>query len=359
MKRLKVGIVGCGAIAKNAYLPSFFGHYAPFVEVVACADAVPAAAEACAAAFSIPRVVAADKLVGDPEVELVVNLTVPEAHYALNRQALLAGRHVYCEKPLALSAAEAVELGRLAEERGLMLAVAPDTLLGAPHQAARKALDAGVIGTVRHASAWCSLNIGIERYYRPAAGPALDFGPYYIGLLVMLLGPVSRVASLGAPVALPRPGVEGETFLPESPGHLGVALQFASGATGTLGLATDACIYESGVELIGTRGRLSVPDPNKFEGSARLKTHEVDEALPAGSALNDRHRGAGVADMACALREGRTHRLGNAFSVHCTEVLVSMAASLRSGQVFDVTTRCTRPVVMPGDGAVHPFAATT
>jgi predicted dehydrogenase len=355
LKKLSIGVLGCGNIARNTYFPSFTSHYASLVRLAACADVVPAAAQRCAAAFSVPRVLTPDELLADPEIDLVVNLTIPEAHYELNKRALEAGKHVYSEKPLALSTAEALELGRIAEARGLMLAVAPDTILGAPHQAARRALDAGAIGTVRHVSAWCSLSLPFKNYYRPAAGPILDFGPYYVGLMVFLLGPVARVAAFGAAAPItPQDG--GPDFVPAVPAHAAVALQFASGVTGTLGLATDACIYESGVELLGTVGRLSVPDPNKFEGEARLKTCQEDTALPPGSALDGRHRGACVADMARALAEGRPHRLANAFSVHCTEVLVSILESIRTGSAVDLTTTCVRPEPMAPPSSADPFA---
>jgi len=356
MSRLPIGILGCGAIARNAYLPSFTTHYSGEVELFACADAVPAAAAACAEKFGIPRVLSPEELLADPGIALVVNLTIPEAHEELNRKALLAGKHVYCEKPLALSRAEAIHLGKIAAEQGRMLAVAPDTILGAPHQAARKALDAGAVGTVRHVSAWCSLHIGLERYYRPAAGPILDFGPYYVGLMVFLLGPVTRVAALGAPVELPKEDGTKETFAPQTPSHAAVALQFASGATGTLGLSTDACIYESGIEVLGTSGRITVPDPNKFEGASHLKTYQEDVDLPADFALDGRHRGAGVADMAWALRDRRPHRLGNAFCVHCTELLVSILESLDTGRAVDLSTTCERPAPMAPRTAPHPFA---
>jgi predicted dehydrogenase len=356
LKKLSIGVLGCGNIARDAYFPSFTSHYASLVRLAACADVVPAAAQRCAAAFSIPRVLTPDELLADPEIDLVVNLTIPEAHYELNKRALEAGKHVYSEKPLALSTAEALELGRIAEARGLMLAVAPDTILGAPHQAARRALDAGAIGTVRHVSAWCSLSLPFKNYYRPAAGPILDFGPYYVGLLVFLLGPVARVAAFGAAAPItPQDG--GPDFLPAVPAHAAVALQFVSGVTGTLGLATDACLYESGVELLGTAGRLSVPDPNKFESAARIKTNQEDAALPPGSALLDgERRGAGVADMARALAEGRPHRLANAFGVHCTEVLVSILESIRTGRAVDLTTTCVRPEPMAPPSSADPFA---
>lgn len=350
MERVRLGVLGCGAIARNAYLPNFCGAYADWVRVVACADVDAAVARRCAEQFGIARVLSAEELLGDPEVELVVNLTTPEAHYATNLRALEAGKHVYSEKPLALSGAQARELGERARAGGLMCAVAPDTLLGSGHQTARAALDAGRIGVVRHAAAWCSLNIGPARYYRAAAGPLLDFGPYYVGALVALCGPVARVAALG----------RGRPFVPtggtvevdsEVPAHAAVAMEFVSGATGTVGFASDACLYESRLELIGNQGRLELPDPNHFGGVVRLTpaAGETGE-LPVVHGLGGKDRGAGVVDMAVALRRGGRPRLEVDFSVHVTEVLVAMDASWRGGEVKAVESRCERPVPMPPGG---------
>ena len=357
MKKLPIGIIGCGKIAQNTYFPNFNGIYAPFVKTVACADLLPDLARKCAEQFSIPRTLTPDELLVDPEIALLVNLTIPEAHYELNKRALLAGKHVYCEKPLALNCAEAVELGNLAKQRGLMLSNAPDTILGATIQTARQSLDAGSIGQVRHVSAWFSLNVGLERYYRPAVGPILDFGPYYIGALLTLLGPITRVSALGDKLPLPDPNAPGSTFLPATPSHAAAALQFASGATGTLGMSADALMYDSSIEIIGSQGRLSLPDPNKFEGSVTVRDYQSGERqLENLFDFDGKHRGVGVADMALALREKRPRRIDTDLVVHSTEVLVSILESIRTGKTVSLTTTCQRPAPMSPKSTGTPFA---
>ena len=356
MKKLSVGIIGCGAIARNAYLPRFTGRHASLIHLAACADVVTASAQKCAEEFSISRVLSPDELLADPGIELVVNLTNPEAHYDLNKRALQSGKHVYSEKPLALSTAEAVELGRIARERRLMLSCAPDTLLGSAHQNARHLLDNGRIGQVRHAAVWCSLKIPPRRYYRPAAGPMLDFGPYYAGALISLLGPIQRVCTLGDPVALPNPDAPGETFMPETPSHAALAFQFASGATGTLGLSSDAHMYDSAIEIIGTKGRLSVPDPNYFGGKVFVTdSKEGPREVESIFDFDDQGRGAGVADMALALLEKRPERLDADLAVHTTDFLVCALESIRTGRAVDLVTTCRRPVPMSPKSSANPF----
>ena len=358
MNKLSLGIIGCGRIAQNAYLPNFTGRHASLVRVAACADAMPGAAQKCATMFSIPRVLSPDELLADPDIDLVVNLTIPEAHYDLNQRALLAGKHVYCEKPLATSAGEAFELRDIARERGLMLSCAPDTLLGSMLQNARRSLDDGIIGEVRHVSAWFSLNVRSPRYYRPGVGPVLDFGPYYVGSLVSLLGPVSRVTGLGTTPALETADEPGKTFVPESVSHFAAAFVFASGVTGTLGGSSDARNYESGIEILGNNGRLSVADPNFFNGKITVTDSEKNSReLASEFDLDSQDRGAGVAEMAMALREKRAHRLDADLVVHTTEVLMALIESIRTGHAIDLTTTCRRPVPMSLKSSGNPFAA--
>ncbi|MGL5010829.1 MAG: Gfo/Idh/MocA family protein, partial [Paracoccaceae bacterium] len=139
-----IGIIGCGNIS-TTYLglaPLFKG-----LTVVSVADMNMAAATARAAEYKV-QAQTVDALLANPDVGLVINLTIPDAHYAVTRRAVEAGKHVYSEKPLVLSLADGVALRDLARAKGVRVGCAPDTFLGGAHQQVRAMIDDGAIGTV-------------------------------------------------------------------------------------------------------------------------------------------------------------------------------------------------------------------
>ena len=202
-----VGIIGCGVIS-GAYLQA--AQAFPQIEIQALADLDPAAAEARGREFGVGAM-AVDALLASDEVEIVLNLTIPKAHVPVGRAALAAGKHVYLEKPLGVSCAEAGSLLEEAAAQGLRVGCAPDTFLGGGHQTARRLLDEGAIGEAVGGTAFLMLP-GHERwhpnpdfyYARSGGGPMLDMGPYYITDLVNLLGPVAEVAAFGRIGRSPR-----------------------------------------------------------------------------------------------------------------------------------------------------------
>ncbi|MBX2886637.1 MAG: Gfo/Idh/MocA family oxidoreductase, partial [Granulosicoccus sp.] len=146
---LGVGIIGCGNIASQ-YLglaPLFKG-----IEIIACADINPAAAEERANEFKI-RSMSVDELLGSDEIDIVVNLTIPAVHASVSADILNAGKHVYSEKPFALTQQETTILLNLANKHGLRIGSAPDTFLGGVHQHARDLIDSGALGTINSGTA--------------------------------------------------------------------------------------------------------------------------------------------------------------------------------------------------------------
>ena len=183
----RVGIVGCGVIAK-VYADKFSAL--PFIELSACADIDVERATAFAQAQAIPRVLSVAELLADRRIDLVVNLTIPQAHYDVNRAAIDAGKSVYCEKPLALTVEEGRALVAAARAADVRIGCAPDTFLGAGLQTCRGLIDSGEIGEPLGANAFM-LSPGPERwhprpqiFYERGAGPLFDMGPYYFTALV-------------------------------------------------------------------------------------------------------------------------------------------------------------------------------
>jgi len=351
-----VGVIGCGNIS-TAYLTA--ARTFPILDIVALADARPEAARARAAEFGL-RAVSVEDLLADPDVEIVLNLTVPRAHVEVDLAALAAGKHVYSEKPLGVSLAEGRRLAAAAGAKGLRLGCAPDTFLGGAHQAARALIDDGAIGRPVGGSAFFMCP-GHERwhpdpgfYYLAGGGPMLDMGPYYITDLVNLLGPVEQVIGVATRTRAERTiasePLRGTRIPVEVATHVTGVLRFAGGAAVSVTLSFDVVGHKHvPLEIYGESGSLIVPDPNGFGGAVEIAEvdatwREVPDRRPYADA---NYRSLGLADMAQAIRSGRPHRASGALALHALEVMEAFQASSDSGRAIDVASRPERPAPMP------------
>ncbi|MGC5165398.1 Gfo/Idh/MocA family protein [Luteimicrobium sp. DT211] len=353
-KPLRIGIVGVGAIS-GAYLSTFERLAA--VRLVAVADLDAARAAAVAAEQDV-RALTVDELVTDPEVDVVLNLTIPAAHAEIALKAIAAGKGVYGEKPLAATLDEAravVEAGRAA---GVRVGCAPDTVLGTGVQTARKAVDDGLVGTPVAATA-TMVTPGHERwhpnpdfYYQPGGGPLLDMGPYYVTALVTLLGPVESVVGAASHSRAtrtigsgPRAGqavpVDVET-------HVTGVLRHESGALSTLVMSFDTVASRaSRIEIHGEKGSLVVPDPNGFDGAVELHTLDDDwQTLPVSAGYRDGARGYGLADLA-ATPDGVTARANGDLAYHVLDVMTSLLTAAEKGATVAVASTCERSAPVP------------
>jgi predicted dehydrogenase len=284
----------------------------------------------------------------------VCNLTIPAAHADVSLAAIAAGRHVYVEKPLAASRADAAQVLAAAEDAGVLVGGAPDTFLGSALQLCRALLDDGVIGDpVSAAAEWTSP--GHESwhpdpgfFYRPGGGPLFDMGPYYLTALVSLLGPVREVAATTtkarAQRTVPTGPRAGERIDVEVPTHVSGLLRFAAGATATIVTSFDV---HGGrpprLDLHGTEGTLRCPDPNLFDlpvGVFRADDGEWSERVP--SPTGDR-RGLGLADLADAARTGRPARASAALAFHVLDVMESLHEAGEAGEWVRVGSTVERP----------------
>ncbi len=366
MTKLGIGIIGCGNIS-TAYLklaPLFKG-----LEVRAVADINMEAAKARAAEFNVTAQ-SVDDLLANPALDIVINLTIPDAHYPITKRILEAGKHAYSEKPLVLTLEQGTTLRDLAKAKGLSVGCAPDTFLGGAHQQARAILDEGTIGQVTTGNAAIqahgpeSWHPSPEFFYQPGAGPIMDMGPYYIATLINLLGPVKRVGALTSS-AEPERTIgsgprQGQKIKVNTPSNIQALLEFHSGATISFSASWDVWHHKRNhFELYGTKGTLYVPDPNFFGGT-------VEVALAGGEAqvqspwdhpfgvINQNHNGrdlanyrtAGLADMAQAHMEGRDHRCSLERTLHGVDVMTSILKSGETGQFITLTTTCTRPAAL-------------
>ena len=351
-----IGIIGTGNIS-DAYLwaaPRF-----PGLHILACADANPAVAAAKAATYGI-EALTVDALLNDPRIDIVLNLTTPQHHVDIGLQALSAGKHVYAEKPLAVTFADGLRLATAARQAGLRVGSAPDTFLGGSHQTARHAIDTGAIGTVIAGSAHMMVpghelwHPNPDFYYQPGGGPMLDMGPYYLTCLINLLGPVLAVSGMQSTARQTRTiGTgprAGQSFAVTVPTHISGLLNFASGAQ--IAITTSFDVWKHGhnhIELYGSDGAMIIADPNQFEGAIQVSQRGGDWAdLPQTHAYGTgNHRILGLADMAQAITEQRPHRAGLDLALHVLEVMEAIGIAAETGQRQSMAHGCTRPAALP------------
>ncbi|OEC97659.1 MULTISPECIES: Gfo/Idh/MocA family oxidoreductase [unclassified Rhizobium] len=365
-KELGVGIIGCGNISTTYFslAPLFKG-----LKVLACADINMEAARARAEEYKV-KAQTIDELLANDELDVIVNLTIPDAHFPVSKRILEAGKHVYSEKPLVLTLEQGEELRRIAKEKGLAVGCAPDTFLGGAHQLARKFIDDGGIGRVTSGACYV-MSPGMEMwhpnpdfFFLPGGGPILDLGPYYIANLINLIGPVKRVGamtSMASPTrtitSQPR---NGEIIPVKTPTTIQALLEFVSGARITLTASWDVWSHRhANMELYGTEGSLYVPDPNFFGGTVEASGRDkdikplenwahpfgiVNQESPSGARAN--YRTAGLADMAASLIDGRDARCSLDRTLHGVDVMTSILKSGEEGRFIDLTTTCTQPAAL-------------
>ena len=355
-KKVKVGVIGCGNISG-----AYFSGCKPYdmLEVVACADLIMDRAEAKAEEFEIPKTCSVEELLDDPEIQIVVNLTVPKAHAEVNLAAIEAGKNVHCEKPFAVNREEGLKVLDAAREKGVLVGCAPDTFLGGGIQTCRKLLDDGWIGEPVAATAFMvghgheSWHPAPDFYYQAGGGPMFDMGPYYLTALINLLGPVKRVTG-SVRISFPERVITnktryGERIPVETPTHITGVLDFASGAVGTIVMSFDVWSHHlPRIEVYGSEGSLSVPDPNGFKGPVLVRRAGAEDwnEVPLTHSP-DVSRGIGVADMAYALVYGRPHRASGKLAHHVLDIMQSFEDASTSGRHIALDSSCSRPASLP------------
>ena len=372
MKRIKVGVIGCGMISE-VYLQNMTTVFSTLIEVISCADIDESAAASRAKQFSI-KAETVDSMLSNPDVEMIVNLTIPVAHYEINKQGLLAGKHVYSEKPLAEKFEQGNELIELAKEKNLYIAAAPDTFLGAGLQTCRNIIEAGDVGDVVCAFGFL-LSRGPEGFhpnpaffYQPGGGPLMDMGPYYFTALTFLFGPAVRVTGLSKTqvptrkVKNPNSPLFDTEFPCVADSFTCALIEFASGVIANVTTTWDMSVpyWESGLPQMtvqGTKGTLILPDPNTFCGiapspfvpelgkSVKLRNGEEDAVdIPLKTnGFSKNSRGLGVADIALALSSGSTPSISGAHSLHVLELMHGVLEASKTNQTYKLKTTMELP----------------
>ena len=391
-KPVRIAVIGCGTIS-GIYMENLSKRFS-IVELVGCSDLLPERSAKRADQFGIRQMTNAE-IYADPEIEMVMNLTFPEAHFEVSRDALNAGKHVAVEKMMTVTMAEAKELKELAKSKGLLFGTAPDTFLGGGWQSARKYVDDGLIGQPRTFSAVCTtsyqpntpkFDLSPDYFFfplHPGGGVPYDLGGYYLHNLIDLFGPVRRVSGFGGnpepdrTYSNPHHPKYGEPFHVDTTTTIVGALEFANGVLGTILFSSDSSQSESFL-VHGTQGTLVLFHPNFYSGRIALRRVSsapapmfppqpavpappegaivrgvtTETELPMLHGFLENSRGIGLADMAYALRNGRKPRMSADLGLHAFEVVDGILESARTGRTHEMQTTCERPKMLAATALV-------
>ena len=351
---MNIAMIGVGAIS-GIYLKNITETFKG-IRLLGVCDLIRERAEKAQAAYNVPKLYETMyDAFADPEVDIVLNLTRPYEHYGVTKAALLAGKHVYAEKPLAADWEEGAELVQIAEEKGLYMGGAPDTFLGAGIQTCRKLIDDGMIGDIVGSAAFMichgheSWHPDPEFYYKRGGGPMMDMGPYYLTALINLMGGVKGVTGVtktSFPTRLITSQPHNGTIVDvDVPTYVTGILQYDSGAVGTIFTTFDVYYpFQARLEIYGSKGTMLVPDPNGFGGPVQVFRPEdgTMREMPLLFDYKENSRALGLADMARAIETGRTPRCDYRQTRHVLEILTAFQKSSDAQAYYPLQTHYDR-----------------
>ena len=370
-KVFNVGLIGCGHISETYFrTQELFNN----IKIVKCADINLEAANDCAKKYNI-QAVTVEEMLKDKEIEIILNLTIPRAHFDISKKALLAGKHSYSEKPLCINFEDGKELLEISKKKNLYLGSAPDTFLGGGIQKTRNLIDEGLIGKIELGNAIFAYP-GVQSYHpnpepwfaENEGGPVIDMGPYYITALVNLLGPAINVLSRSKKVFHEREiGIgqrKGTKFSVKCETTYVSTIEFADNSLIQMTLSFDVKDHKRNhIELYGDKGSIIVPDPNMFGGSVysclelggKWTEHKTDN-LELGkiniksqssraneSPTNANYRGAGLSEMALSIENNKLHLCNGDLSLHVLDIIQSIMRAAQSGKKEVINTKCVKP----------------
>ena len=369
-----VGIIGAGNIS-DQYLKHLTKF--PDLRVLAIGDLLEDRAKAQADAYDVPHAGGIDLVLKHPDIDIVVNITIPAAHVEVSEAIIDNGKHVWSEKPIGVDRESSLGLLEKADAAGLRVGVAPDTVLGPGVQTAKRAIARGDIGRPLFAQTSFQWQ-GPELFhpnpgflYARGGGPLLDMGPYYVSALIHFFGPVASVAALGLKATESRRVLTGpqtgDEFPVEIPSTVSVLMEFEEGGQAQSLYSFDSPLFRHGVvEITGTEGTLVIPDPNTFGGSIRITRPLLEAVVPPAPIVQEVvdvpqegvmvGRGLGVLDMARSIRENRPHVATGRFGYHVLDTLLSIEESVESHAFTPVTSTIDDVGALAAD--FDPFAAT-
>ena len=370
-KVYKVGLIGCGHISETYFrAEKYFNN----IKIIKCADINHTNAIKCAKAYKIKALSVKD-LLKDQEVEIILNLTIPKAHYQVAKQSLLNGKHVYSEKPMAINFKDGLDLVKIANKKKLYIGNAPDTFLGGGIQKSKELVEKNILGKISLGNAIFAFP-GVQSYHpnpepwfaKKEGGPVIDMGPYYLTALVNLLGPAKKVTgSIMEGVKRRIIGIgpkKNKTFKVECPTTYLSTIQFENGTIIRLTLSFDVIAHQRNhIELYGSKGSMIVPDPNMFGGSVYVcnklgdpwkeyKTNKMhlgkinirsQSSRANESPKNANYRGAGLAEMAYSIENKKINKCNGELSLHVLDIIQSTMKACKTNKPQIIKTTCKKP----------------
>ena len=358
MGKVNVGIIGTGNIS-NIYITNLkkFTN----INLVGVSDILIDKAKEKAEEHELKKIFTVDEMLKSKDIDLIVNLTIPNVHVKVGLDVLNSGKHVYGEKPLGINTKEAKTLIETAKEKNLLVGSAPDTVLGAGIQTCKKLINDGWIGDIIGTSAFV-INHGMESwhpnpdfFFKPGAEPLFDMGPYYLTSLINLIGPIESVQANNKISFKERTITSqehfGEKIKVETPTYITSLLNFKQGATGTIIFTND--VWGSNlprIEIYGTEGTLMVPDPNSFGGPIKIKrAGYLDwQEIPLSHFFSENSRGLGVSDMAnVILGKQEKFRANGDIAFHVLDTMESILKAGEEKKLITLNSTCEVPEPMP------------
>ena len=365
-----IGLIGCGNIAETYFrAQDYFNN----IKFVACADKFPEVSKKCADQYNI-KSLTVDEIIHDTNVDIILNLTIPQAHFEISKLALEAGKHVYSEKPMSIKYDEANELVNLAKVNNLYIGNAPDTFLGGGGQVARKFVDDGDIGKVLTGNFIFAFpgvqefHPNPESWFQSGGGPVIDMGPYFFTTLVNLLGPVKNVRSRGKKFADQREYLvgpkKGKSFNVDISTSVMLDIEFANEAIVQGFISFDVQNHaRNHMELYGTKGSLVVPDPNMFGGPVLLsrelgsewqefsvedkylgKTNIINHSGRSNEApKQSNYRGVGLSEMIYSIENNIQHRCNGNLALHVLDIIESTIIASETKKEVSLRSTCEQP----------------
>ena len=370
-KVFKVGLIGCGHISETYFRAQ---EYFNNIRIIKCADINMESAKKCAIHYNI-EAVTVEEILKDKDIEIILNLTIPRAHYEVSRMALENGKHSYAEKPMAVNFEDGKKLLEISKSNKLYIGNAPDTFLGGGIQKSKELVEKNIIGNVKLGNAVFAFP-GIQSYHpnpepwftKKEGGPVIDMGPYYITALVNLLGPAKKVTGTIIQGQKYRTiGIgpkKGKKFKVECPTTYLSTITFKNNSVIRLTLSFDVIAHQRNhIELYGEKGSMIVPDPNMFGGSVLTCNKLGDNwkefkttKMPLGrinirtqssraneTPTNANYRGVGLSEMAYSIENKRKHLCSGEISLHVLDIITSIMKAARSGKIQNINTLCAKP----------------
>lgn len=359
MNKLKTVIVGCGNIA-TAYAQQISKYEG--IELAGFSDLMPERAREFAEKYGGKAFRSLDEVLADPEVRLIVNLTIHHAHVEIITRSLEAGKHVHSEKPLATSGVEAKRLVDLAESRGVRLSSAPSTFLGEAVQTLAREIRSGKTGPLR--ALYAEINHGRIESWHPnpapfyAVGPVWDVAVYPLGVWAALCGPMRKVTAVGRTLLAERRTKDGVGFTINTPDFYTAAIEFESGAVGrlTTNFYVNPSKQGATMEFHGDAGSLFLGSSYMFNAAVEFAPFggAFAPVAPAREVFEGVEFARGVEDLAEAIARNRPHRCDARMAQHIVEVVEAVHTSAREERPVNVTSTFALPAPMPwaADGSL-------